>query len=162
MENIAPERTLSSLLTRNQVDSPTRITLENNGKFWPQAVREKLSLRESGGADGTASEPSLGRKLLILFPRMQLRIPSHANATVIEPAAVSAVCRPCARASLCQSAARSRSKGHSTASAPPCVPATLARRGPNRRPRPPAPQSAWRFGAPRFGRLVSPCKPCAL
>ena len=76
--------------------------------------------------------------------------------------AVSAVCRPCARASSRRSAARSRRAGHSTASARPCVAATSARRGPDRRPQPPVPRSAWHFGPPQFSRLLSPCKPCAL
>ena len=34
-ENIAPERTLPGVLTRTPVLSPSRITLENNGKIRP-------------------------------------------------------------------------------------------------------------------------------
>ena len=35
LENIGPERTLSTLLALGQVNSPTQITLENNAKIRP-------------------------------------------------------------------------------------------------------------------------------
>jgi len=44
--------------------SLTRITLENNEKFRPQPDRENAFAGASGGATGTAGEPSLGTKLL--------------------------------------------------------------------------------------------------
>ena len=58
-ENIGPERTLSGLLVRRPVNSPSRITLENNGKFRPQPDRENGFAGASGGGNGTAVEPSL-------------------------------------------------------------------------------------------------------
>ena len=42
------------------------LSLENNGKIRPQPDREAISLKASGGGDGTGVEPTLGRKLLIL------------------------------------------------------------------------------------------------
>ena len=51
-ENNGSERTFLNLLAGTPVNSPTRITLENNGKFWPKPGPEKLSLRASGGARG--------------------------------------------------------------------------------------------------------------
>ena len=71
MENIAPERTLPGLLTPPPVNSPPRITPENNGKIRPQPDREKTFAGASGGGEGTAVQPSLGRKLLMLLYRLQ-------------------------------------------------------------------------------------------
>ncbi len=65
MENIGSERTLPGLLAPTPVNSPSRITLENNGKIRPRRTWEKLSSRASGGGNATGGEPSLGRKLLI-------------------------------------------------------------------------------------------------
>ena len=61
------ERTLPGVLAQRQVNSPSRITLENNGKILPLPDREKLSSRASGGGNGTGVEPSLGSKTLILI-----------------------------------------------------------------------------------------------
>ncbi len=65
LENIGPERPLSGHFTAVLVDSPSRITLENNGKIraWPDG--EKLSAKASGGGNATGVQPSLGRKSLI-------------------------------------------------------------------------------------------------
>ena len=51
-ENIGPERTLPGLLAPKPVNSPTRITLENNGKIPPQPDRENAFTRASGGEEG--------------------------------------------------------------------------------------------------------------
>ena len=51
-ENIGPERTLPGLLAPEQVNSPSRITLEKNGKIWPQPDRENAFAGASGGAEG--------------------------------------------------------------------------------------------------------------
>ena len=58
-ENTGPERTLPGLVPPTPVNSPTRITLENNGKFWPQPGREKLSSRATGGGNGSSNKLSL-------------------------------------------------------------------------------------------------------
>jgi len=47
--------------------SPTRVTLENNGKIRPQPDRENAFAGASGGGDGSEIQPSLARKLLILL-----------------------------------------------------------------------------------------------
>ncbi len=47
-----PERPLPGLLAPGTVLSPTRITLENNGKFRPQPDRENAFARASGGESG--------------------------------------------------------------------------------------------------------------
>ena len=65
-ENIGPERTRSGLMGNVPVNSPSRITPENNGKIRPQPDRENAFEKASGGGKGTAGEPSLGRKLFIL------------------------------------------------------------------------------------------------
>ncbi len=51
-ENIGPERTPLALLSPSQVNSPTRINLENNEKIRPEPDREKLFNRLSGGETG--------------------------------------------------------------------------------------------------------------
>jgi hypothetical protein len=56
-------------LAPTPVLSPTRITLENNGKIRSQPDRENAFAGASRGADATDVEPSLGRKLLILLRR---------------------------------------------------------------------------------------------
>lgn len=48
-ENIGPERPLRGLAAAGPVLSPTRITLENNGKIRPQPDRENHFVRASGG-----------------------------------------------------------------------------------------------------------------
>jgi hypothetical protein len=50
LENIGPERTFPDLFARTPVLSPSRITLENNGKIRPQPDRENTFARASGGA----------------------------------------------------------------------------------------------------------------
>ena len=50
-ENIGPERPLPGLLAPGPVLSPSRITLENNGKIRPQSDRENAFARSSGGDD---------------------------------------------------------------------------------------------------------------
>ena len=57
-ENIGPERPLSARRVPRPVLSPSRITLENNGKIRSQPVRENAFARASGGGDGPAVEPS--------------------------------------------------------------------------------------------------------
>ncbi len=52
LENIGPERTISGLLGNVPVNSPTRITPENNGKIRPQPDRENAFARASGGDEG--------------------------------------------------------------------------------------------------------------
>ena len=52
-ENIGSERALSGLLAPREVNSLSRITLENNEKIRPQPDWEKLFNRLSGG--GTLS-----------------------------------------------------------------------------------------------------------
>ena len=49
-ENIGPKRTLLAPTAIGAVLSPSRITLENNGKIRPQPDREKLLSGASGGA----------------------------------------------------------------------------------------------------------------
>jgi hypothetical protein len=53
-----------------------------------------------GGADATAVEPSLGRKLLILLERPQVRIPTDANATKSKPACFHPTSSACQRQRL--------------------------------------------------------------
>ena len=62
-ENIGPERTLPGLLTPRPVLSPSRITLENNGKIRPQPDRENAFAGASGGGRGIRTEgpDSVGR-----------------------------------------------------------------------------------------------------
>jgi hypothetical protein len=59
LENIDPERPPSGLLALAAVLSPTRITLENNGKTRPQPDRENAFARASGGGSqpGTQLSP---------------------------------------------------------------------------------------------------------
>ena len=83
-ENMATERTLSTFSALGAVNSPTRITLENNAKIRPQPDRENAFARASGGGNGTAVQPSLGRKLLKLMNRQPFGNPFGANATGIQ------------------------------------------------------------------------------
>ena len=61
LENIGPERTLSTLLAPGQVNSPTRITLENNEKIRPQLDRENAFARASGGERGIRTLDTVAR-----------------------------------------------------------------------------------------------------
>ncbi|MBY0350933.1 hypothetical protein, partial [Tabrizicola sp.] len=49
LENVGPERTRVRPLGRGSVNSPSRITLENNEKIRPQPDRENAFARASGG-----------------------------------------------------------------------------------------------------------------
>ena len=63
-ENIRLERTRMRLPGRGPVNSPSRITLEYNGKIRPQPDRENAFAKASGGGEGTAGDPSLGARPL--------------------------------------------------------------------------------------------------
>ena len=58
-ENIEPERPLPGLLAPRPVLSPTRITLENNGKIRPQPDRENAFAGASGGWGGIRTHGEL-------------------------------------------------------------------------------------------------------
>ena len=47
-----PKRTLPGVLGPRQVNRPSRIILENNGKIRPRPIREKLFARAGGGGGG--------------------------------------------------------------------------------------------------------------
>jgi hypothetical protein len=51
-ENIGPERPLPGHLAAGAVLSPSRTTLENNGKIQPQPDRENAFAGASGGDEG--------------------------------------------------------------------------------------------------------------
>lgn len=51
-ENIDPERPLPGFLARSPVNSPSRITLEDNDKIRPELDRENAFARASGGGGG--------------------------------------------------------------------------------------------------------------
>lgn len=57
-ENIDYERPLPGLLAAGPVNSPSRITLENNGKIRPQPDRENAFAGPSGGGSGPDVQPS--------------------------------------------------------------------------------------------------------
>lgn len=57
-ENIELERPLPSLVAPMPVLSPSRITLENNGKIRPQPDGEHAFAGANGGGDGPDVEPS--------------------------------------------------------------------------------------------------------
>ena len=60
-ENIGPERTLPGHLAQRPVLSPTRITLENNGKIRPQPDRENAFAGASGGDEGIRTLETVSR-----------------------------------------------------------------------------------------------------
>ena len=72
-ENIGPKRQLAGLLAPPPVLSPTRITLENNGKIRPQPNRENAFAKASGGGDGPPIQPSLVDAALICKEFLNLR-----------------------------------------------------------------------------------------
>ena len=74
------ERTLWALFAPGPVNSPSRITLEYNGKIRPQPDRENSFSRASGGGDGSDVEPSLPPKSLI-FHNMKIDALSPRPAT---------------------------------------------------------------------------------
>ena len=49
-ENVGLKRTCPPAMARTSVQSPSRITLENNGKIRPEPDRENAFARASGGA----------------------------------------------------------------------------------------------------------------
>ena len=57
-ENVGLKRTCPAAVARTPVQSPSRITLENNGKIRPQPDRENAFARASGGGDGSDVQPS--------------------------------------------------------------------------------------------------------
>ena len=67
LENIGPERKLSDHLGNVPVNSPTRITLENNGKIRRKPDRENSFTRASGGGSATAIQPSVGLEPITSF-----------------------------------------------------------------------------------------------
>ena len=58
-ENIGPERPLPGLLAAAPVLSPSRITLENNGKIQPWPDRENAFVAASGGEGGIRTHGTL-------------------------------------------------------------------------------------------------------
>jgi hypothetical protein len=56
---MGPERPLPGFLPLGPVLSPSRITLENNGKIRPRLDRENAFSVAGGGGDGTGIERSL-------------------------------------------------------------------------------------------------------
>ena len=64
-ENIGRERRHPGLLAQRPVLSPSRITLENNGKIRPQPDRENAFARASGGGDGSGIQRSLANKSVL-------------------------------------------------------------------------------------------------
>ena len=75
-ENIAPGRPLLSLLAPRAVLSPTRITLENNGKIRPEPDRENAFARASGGGGGIRTHGRLPYNGFRDRPDRPLRHPS--------------------------------------------------------------------------------------
>ena len=65
-ENIAPERTLPSLLAPGAVNSPIRITLKNNEKIRPRPDRENAFDRSNGGQRGRRTHARPVPRLSIL------------------------------------------------------------------------------------------------
>jgi len=66
------EGPLPGLLPLGAVLSPSRITLENNGKIQPQPDRENAFARASGGGDATGIQPSLPPKPLFYLVRLMV------------------------------------------------------------------------------------------
>ena len=60
-ENIGTERPLPGLLAQRPVLSPSRITLENNGKIRAQPDRENAFARASGGETGIRTLETVSR-----------------------------------------------------------------------------------------------------
>ena len=60
-ENIGPQRPLPGLLAAGAVLSPSRITLENNGKIRPQPDRENAFAGASGGVEGIRTLETVSR-----------------------------------------------------------------------------------------------------
>ena len=59
-----PERPLTGHLAPEPVFSPSRITLENNGKIRPQPDRENAFTGASGGASGIRTHETISRLLV--------------------------------------------------------------------------------------------------
>lgn len=64
-KNAGPERTLLGLLATGAVNSPIRITLENNGTIRPQPQRANTFARASGAENAADVESSPLRKFLL-------------------------------------------------------------------------------------------------
>jgi hypothetical protein len=62
-ESIGPERRFLGLSSRGPVLSPSRITLENNGKIRPQPDRENAFAGASGGDEGIRTLETVSRLL---------------------------------------------------------------------------------------------------
>jgi hypothetical protein len=60
-ENIGPERTLPGLLAQKSVNSPPRITFENNGEIWRLLDRENAFAGASGGVEGIRTLETVSR-----------------------------------------------------------------------------------------------------
>ncbi len=58
-ENIGPKRPLSGLPAPSVVNSPPRITLENNGKIRAWPTRENQFVKAGGGEDGIRTHEAL-------------------------------------------------------------------------------------------------------
>ncbi|MCC6007002.1 MAG: hypothetical protein JJU40_04945, partial [Rhodobacteraceae bacterium] len=69
---IGPERPLPGFLELAPVFSPSRITLENNGKIRPQPDRQNAFAGASGGGDGTGIQPSPLAKSLLHWPQISV------------------------------------------------------------------------------------------
>jgi hypothetical protein len=82
-ENIGRERTLPRLLIRRPVNSPSLITLENNGKIRSQPDRETHFARASCGGNGPHDEPSLARAVPLCIVRKSRTRGSTAGALEI-------------------------------------------------------------------------------
>ena len=63
-ENVGPERPPPSVTAHGPVDSPTRITLENNVKIRPQPDGENTFSRASGGSGGIRTHGTVPRTLV--------------------------------------------------------------------------------------------------
>ena len=77
-ENVGFKRTCPPAMARTSVQSPSRITLENNGKIRPQPDRENAFAGASGGGDGSGGEPSLTSAGYLAFRHWRL-LPSPAR-----------------------------------------------------------------------------------
>ena len=61
------------------VKSPSRITLENNGKIRPRPDPENLFAGASGGGDGSDIQPSLPIKSLLFIIFVNFHVVSRFN-----------------------------------------------------------------------------------
>ena len=80
-ENVDPERPRSGLPAAGPVLSSSRITLENNGKIWPQPDRENAFARASGGEGVRHNHPLTCCFCAIVENRTPLFTPQQIAAT---------------------------------------------------------------------------------